>query len=106
MVYPLSSYETAPPADSPSRVAWQRPSLQHETRNIWVKADWARQQSEKPRVGEVTHIVPGTVPGVALKAPRQGHCSAKSLILLSKYWWAGWGSNPLSVDYESTAYTS
>jgi hypothetical protein len=21
-------------------------------------------------------------------------------------WWAGWDSNPLSVDYESTAYTN
>ncbi len=30
-------------------------------------------------------------------------------VLRTRYeegWWAGWDSNPLSVDYESTAYTN
>ena len=26
--------------------------------------------------------------------------------LQQDFWWAGWDSNPLSVDYESTAYTN
>jgi hypothetical protein len=33
-------------------------------------------------------------------------CKCKSAVKRPGNWWAGWDSNPLSVDYESTAYTN